>query len=135
MAFTSVEAIEAEYETAIKRAGGNTDAVTELKIERSQALAEFKLRQVAERERQVWLRDALHDYPLAKAFPQLIAGQSEEELRKSAKELHAQLEILFGEHQKQQRIAEIIKTQLEAPANGEVKEVIQEETTDANPTA
>jgi hypothetical protein len=130
MAFASVEAIETEYEAAIKRAGDNLQIVSDLRVERAQALAEFKLRQVAEREKEIWRRDALHDFPLAKSFPQLITGQTEEEIRKSAEELHAQLEGLFSEHQKQQRIAEIVKAQLEAPPNGETKEVTQEDTTD-----
>ena len=105
MPFTTVEEIQQHYAEAINRLGNsNPSAVVELKHEEREALSEFRLRQVAERERNVWMREAFQKYPLARSFPQLIEGNTEVDVEQSAKTVHERLEVAFGEHQKQREM-------------------------------
>jgi hypothetical protein len=113
MPFQSVEEIEKSYAEAFKRAKGRPEVEAEIKVEQAQALADFRLRSVAERERKLWLREALSDYPLAEEFPDLVQGDSEGALRMSAEALHNRLLKRFETHQQKQRIDEIVKAHLE----------------------
>jgi hypothetical protein len=111
--FASAEEIETQYAEALKRANGKPEIQAEIKAEKAQALADFRLRSVAERERKLWLREALVEYPLAEEFPDLIQGETEEALRGSAKALHERLLKRFDAHQQKQRIDEIVRAHLE----------------------
>jgi hypothetical protein len=117
MAFTTVQEIEQHYVEAINKAGINFEAVIELKAEQKAVLADFRLAQVAERERKLWLREAVQEYPLARSFPQLILGETEDEVRNSAKQVHEQLTTTFQEHQRQEAVRKLYEQQLAASQN------------------
>lgn len=121
MAAPSIADIERQYDEALRRAKGRTDLEAEIKVERAQALADLRLQAVAERERALWLREALAAYPLAAEFPDRVVGETEERLRESAKALHEKLQAAFERHARQQRVNEIVKAHLEdgkAPESG-----------------
>ena len=112
MPFATVEEIRQHYSDAINRAGSNFEAVVELKAEEKTVLADFRLHLVEERERKIWVREAVHDYPLARSFPQLIDGETEEAVRDSAKRVHDQLSEVFTEHQRDQEMRKLYEAQL-----------------------
>ncbi len=123
MPFASVEQIEQQYAEALKKANGRPEVLAEIKAEKAQVIAEFRLAQVAERERKLWLREALAEYPLAAEFEDRVTGDTEEALRESAKALHDKLLGAFEKHQQKQRIDEIVKAHLEGgEQNGKVVE-------------
>lgn len=113
MAAPSLADIERQYDEALKRAKGRSDLEAEIRVERAQALADIRLREVAERERALWLREALAAFPLAAEFPDRVVGETEDRLRESAKALHEKLRVAFERHARQQRVNEIVKAQLE----------------------
>src|SRR5262249_1758333 len=117
MPFASTEEITQHYADAINRAGDNSAAVVELRAEEKQVLADFRLHLVEERERKIWVREAVHDYPLARSFPQLIDGETEEAVPESAKTVHEQLSQIFTEHQRDQEMRKLYETQLAASQN------------------
>ena len=126
MSFATVEEIQQHYGEAISRAKDNPAAVIELRTEEKAVLADFRLKLVADRERAVWMREAMYEYPLSKSFPQLLGGQTEEEVKESAKSLHEQLEVAFKEHQRQQEIQRIYEQQLAQSQNPVVEETPSE---------
>ena len=117
MAFTSVAEIEQHYTDAINHAGQNFEAIVELKAEKLTVLADFRLKQVEERERKVWVREAMGEFPLAKSFPQLVVGNTEEEIRESAQQVHEQLSTVFAEHQRNEQMRKLYEAQLAASNN------------------
>ena len=122
MAFATVTEIQQHYADAINRLGNsNPSAVLELKHEEREAISEFRLRQVTERERNVWMREAFQKYPLARSFPQLIEGGTEEAVEQSAKSVHEQLEEAFSEHQRQREMQKLWERHQNSP-NGEDSE-------------
>src|SRR5215472_12519948 len=112
MPFASTDEITQHYAQAINRAGDNSAAVVELRAEEKQVLADFRLHLVEERERKIWVREAVHDYPLARSFPQLIEGQTEEQVRESAKTVHEQLSQVFTDHQRDQEMRKLYEAEL-----------------------
>lgn len=50
--------------------------------------------QVRERERQAWIREALVEYPEAKAFQEMVTGETEDEIKASAKSTHERVLVL-----------------------------------------
>jgi hypothetical protein len=114
MAFATVQEIEQHYADAINSAGQNFEAVIELKAEEKAVLADFKLALVEERERKLWLREAVQEYPLARSFPQLVTGATEDEIRESAKQVHEQLTVTFQEHQRQEAMRKLYEQQMAA---------------------
>jgi len=114
MPFASTEEITQHYAQAINRAGDNSAAVVELRAEEKQVLADFRLHLVEERERKIWVREAVHDFPLARSFPQLIEGETEEAVRDSAKRVHDQLSEVFTEHQRNEDMRKLYEAQLTA---------------------
>jgi hypothetical protein len=101
--------IEKSYDEALKKVANNPEAATEIKIERATAIAEFKLKVVAEREKALWTREALTEFPLARGFSDQVVGDTEDAIRASAKALHERIETLFGEHQKKLEIDRLIQ--------------------------
>ena len=122
MPFASTEEITQHYADAINRAGDNSAAVVELRAEEKQVLADFCLHLVEERERKIWVREAIHDYPLARSFPQLIEGETEEQVRESAQKMHEQLSQVFTEHQRDQEMRRMYEAQLMASQNPPTEE-------------
>jgi len=112
MPFASTEEITQHYAQAINRAGDNSAAVVELRAEEKQVLADFRLHLVEERERKIWVREAVHDFPLARSFPQLIEGETEEAVRDSAKRVHDQLSEVFLEHRRNEDMRKLYEAQL-----------------------
>ena len=117
MPFTTTEEIEQHFAEAINRAGGNDAAVMELRSEKQQVLADFREQAVRQRERNIWVREAFQKFPLARSFPQLITGESEEEVAQAARELHEQLEVVFTEHQTAREMEKVYKRFLEQNQN------------------
>ena len=126
MPFKNVEEIERHYQDAIGKAGSNYAAATELKIEQAYAVASFRLAAIAERERTVWTRDALHAFPLAAEFADQVKGETEDEIRQSAQELHERLARLFQTHQQQKKRDELIAAQLAAESQQEEGSDVQQ---------
>src|SRR5262245_30227865 len=122
MPFASTEEITQHYAQAINRAGDNSAAVVELRAEEKQVLADFRLHLVEERERKIWVREAIHEYPLARSFPQLIEGENEEQVRESAQRVHEQLSQVFTEHQRDQEMRRMYEAQLTASQNPPTEE-------------
>jgi hypothetical protein len=110
----TLQEIERQYDEALRRANGKPEVQAEIKVERAQALADFRLRDVAERERALWHRLALQEYPLAAEFPDRVTGDTEDALRESAKALHERMLTAFAKHQRQERVNEIVRAQLES---------------------
>ena len=104
MAFASVEEIQQHYAEAINAAGNDAAVVVQLESQKRDELAAFREQQIAERERQIWVREAVHEFPLARSFPQLLSGETEDEIRNSAKQVHEQLTEAFQEHQRSQEM-------------------------------
>ena len=90
--------IEKSYDEAIKKAAGSPEAVADLKNERAAAVADFRLRAVAEREMALWKREALAAYPFAKEFADQVVGDTEEAIAESAKALHERIAAMFETH-------------------------------------
>ena len=98
---TTLTDIEKSYDDAIKKAAGNTEAVADLKAERAGAVADFRLREVARRERELWKREALTAWPFAKEFADQVVGDTEEAIGESAKALHERIAAMFEAHQRE----------------------------------
>lgn len=113
----TVEEIEKQYAVAIERAGSDYKTVAQLKVEKAEALAALRLQALEERERAVWQRDALHDFPLAREFGDQVKGETEAEVRDAAKRLHERLENLFADYEKTRKREVLIQAQLEAEQN------------------
>lgn len=105
--------IEKQYDEALKRARGRPEVEAEIKVERAQAVADFRLREVVERERTLWMREALSAYPLAAEFPDRVVGDTEKDIQASAKALHDKLLGAFEKHRKQAEIDALVKAHLE----------------------
>lgn len=118
MPFTSTDEIEQHFADAINRAGGNDAAVMELRSEKQQVLADFRDQAVRQREHNVWVREAFQKYPLAKSFPQLITGETEEEVEQAAQSVHDQLEVVFTEHQRSKEMQKVYEKFLAESQNG-----------------
>jgi hypothetical protein len=81
--FDSVEAIRKFYGKQIKDA--EDEAKPALQLAQAEAIATFSDRRAAEAERKVWIRDALDEFPPAKQLPELVTGNTEDEIKASAK--------------------------------------------------
>ncbi len=120
MAFETVEELRQHFADAINSASSDA-AVVELRSEQREAEAEFRLSQVLNRERNIWVRESFQKFPLARSFPQLITGDTEEEVEAAARSIHEQLEVAFDEHQRQkdmQKFYEQFLARSQNPANG-----------------
>lgn len=111
---SSLEEIERSYDEAIKRAGLNVEVAAQLKVERAEAVAKYRMDAILERERKIWQREALRDFPLAAEFPELVKGETEEEVRQAAQALHERMDKAFSAHQRQQRVNKLIEEHLAA---------------------
>lgn len=118
---TTLADIEKSYDDAITKAKDAEVKMT-LQAERAAAVAEFKLRAVAEREKALWTREALAEYPLAREFVDRVTGDTEDAIRESARALHERIEKLFGEHQKKLEIDRIIQEHLNGGSTREAPE-------------
>lgn len=117
----TLQDIERQYDEALRRANGKPEVQAEIRVERSQALADFRLRSIAERERTLWHRLAVADFPLAGEFPDRVTGDTEDQMRESAKALHEKLLSAFEKHRQQERVNEIVRAHLDgSDQNGEV---------------
>lgn len=110
---TTLADIEKQYDEALKRARGRPEVEAEIRVERAQAVADFRLREVVERERTLWMREALSTYPLAAEFPDRVTGDTEKDIQNSAKALHDKLLGAFEKHRKQAEIDALVKAHLE----------------------
>jgi hypothetical protein len=81
--FDSVDAIRKFYGKQIKDA--EDEAKPALQLSQAEAIAAFSERRAAESERKVWIKDALDEFPPAKQLPELVTGNTEEEIKASAK--------------------------------------------------
>lgn len=104
--YKSLEEIEQDFKTKLD-ATEDTDTRAVLIEQRAEAKADFRsaqtearLRQEAEtreaqvktRERQAWIREALVEFPLAQQMPELIAGDTEEQIKTAAKTTHERVQ-------------------------------------------
>lgn len=108
--------IEKSYDEAIKKAASNPEAVNELRAERAAAVADFRLKQVQMREKALWLREALSEWPLAQEFPELVTGDTEDDVRGSAKALHERINKRFEAHQRKLEIDRIVEQHMNGQA-------------------
>ena len=115
MAFASVDEINQHYAEAIDAAASDAAVVVQLESQKRDALAVFREQQIAERERQIWIREAVQDFPLARSFPQLLSGETEEAIRESAKTVHEQLNVAFQEHQRSQEMRRLYEMSQNPP--------------------
>lgn len=82
--YQSVEEIERDFERRIQ----NEDdplGKADLRVELAQAKIDFRGEEARGRLVEAWRRLAMSEYPLAAKFPQLITGETEEEIMQSAK--------------------------------------------------
>lgn len=54
--------------------------------------AEAREAQVRSRERQAWIKEALVEFPLAQQMPELISGDSEDQIKTAAKAAHERIQ-------------------------------------------
>lgn len=113
--------IQKSYDDAIAKAA-NPEAKAELKVERATAVAEWRLKDVALREKQLWTREALTEFPLAREFADQVAGDTEEAIKGSAKALHERIHNLFESHRRDLEIKQLIEQHM----NGSKPEVDDE---------
>lgn len=118
MPFTSTEEIDQHYVEAINAAGGDAGVIVELENRKRDDLAAFREQQIAERERQIWIREAVNDYPLAGSFPQLLNGETEQEVRNTALSVHEQLEGAFKNHQRNLEMRRLYEVSQNPPNGG-----------------
>jgi len=105
MKYKSLEEIDADFKA---RMDGTEDADTRAVLieQRAETRADFRAAQreaqlqaeadareaqVQARERQAWIKVAMVDFPLAQQVPELIAGDTEEAVRTSAKTAHERI--------------------------------------------
>lgn len=103
--YTTIDEIEKDFNAKIAATEDATEKA-ELRAQKAEARAEFRITamenkaredaeareaQVRERERSAWTREALVEYPLAAQFPELVRGNSEEEIKASAKATHERI--------------------------------------------
>lgn len=81
--FDSVEAIRKHYGKQIKDAEEPDKPA--LQLAQAEAIADFADKRAAAAERKVWLKEALEEFPAARDFPELISGNTEAEIKASAK--------------------------------------------------
>lgn len=91
--YSSLEELAAEYRRLREQAD---DPIQKAELLAAEAEAKVVFNQQAAENRLIdaWKKLAMQDYPLAAKFPQLISGNTEEEIMESAKETHEQLASL-----------------------------------------
>lgn len=92
--FHVAEDIDKHYGRLIKDAGDDTARVGELRLEQSEARAEFYRNAAQASQRQVWVNDAFAEFPDARHFAQMVTGSTVEEIKASAKAVHEQVQAL-----------------------------------------
>jgi|SRR5215469_1812873 len=92
--YQSVEDIEREFESRI-RAEEDPVAKADLRVELAQAKIDFRGQEAQDRMKDAWRRLAMTEFPQAAKFPELLHGETEEEIRISAKEVSDRLESLM----------------------------------------
>jgi hypothetical protein len=101
--FESMEALEAHFSALKSQAKDDPEKLAKLTIERAEAVAEFRLQQIAAKEQAAWKSAALAKYPLAAQFPELVTGSTEAEIEASAKSVQERLEKVKGEQRQQEQ--------------------------------
>src|SRR5262245_51979475 len=115
MPFSTIEEAEKHYNEAIRRAEAKPAAVLELRAEKQLVIADLRIKAIEERERKLWLKEALREFPLAAEFMDQIEGKTEDEIRSSAQKVHDRLDQIFQKYQEERRITELVKAQLAKP--------------------
>src|SRR2546430_6937232 len=95
MKWKTLEELERDFADQAK---GVEDAgqLADLRVAKAEARAEFATHQALGRERQAWVREAFVEFPLAKEFPELVTGDTEEAVKASARSAHDRLQGLRG---------------------------------------
>jgi len=106
MKYNSLEEIDADFKGKID-ASEDSDTKAVLIEQRAEAKADFRTAQtearfkaeadareaqIRARERQAWMKEALVEYPLAQQMPELLAGDTEEAIKDSAKKTHERIQ-------------------------------------------
>lgn len=81
--FESVDAIRKHFGKQIKDAEDADKPA--LQLAQAEAIATFADARAAAAERKVWIKDALDEFPAAKQLPELVTGNTEDEIKASAK--------------------------------------------------
>jgi|SRR5215472_5226918 len=110
----TLEEIQKAFDEAIKKASANPEAVIELRRDKLEAEVRWQQEHLAERERELWIREALGEFPLAAVLREKIAGDTEEAVREATKTLHEQVEQQFNKYAKDKRMRELVAAQLAA---------------------
>lgn len=121
---SSLEEIERSFDVAVDKAkrAGNIEVVNQLKAEKVDAITKYRMEALVERERKLWQREALRDFPLAAEFPDMVTGNTEDEVRGAAQRLHERIDKAFATFQRQRRVNKLVEEALASEETGESSE-------------
>src|SRR5262249_206911 len=92
--FETFEDIDREYGRPIEPEPGS-GRKAELRVEAAEAKMALKERADVQKMRNAWHKLALMEYPHAAKFPELVVGNTEEEMRDSAKAAHERVQEMM----------------------------------------
>lgn len=91
--YNSVEELEEDFRRRIDAVDDPVEKA-DLRVEKANAMVDFRQQVAMGRELDAYKRLAMVEYPNAAKFPELISGNTEEEIRQSAKDVHERVTSL-----------------------------------------
>lgn len=91
--YQSLEELERDYEQKIAQVEDPVEKA-EWRVKMAEAKVQHRQQEAQDRMIDAWKRLALVEYPQAAKFPELVRGETEDEIRQSAKEAHERVAAL-----------------------------------------
>jgi hypothetical protein len=91
--YSSMEELEADFQRQIDSVDDPVEKA-ELRVNKAEAQVAYRRQEAEGRMADAWKRLAMVEYPNAGKFPELITGNTEEEIRQSAKDVHERVTSL-----------------------------------------